>query len=100
VTGTLDGTFVQHVSGVVHPNGHVTFAGTMTFTGTVGECGEGTVTLGLSGRGLAGQPPDFPITESRVRAINQASNTVAVTGQGTVSQTGLGITYDLKYVCR
>jgi hypothetical protein len=97
VTGTLEGTFVQEVRGVVHPNGHVTFQGTMTFTGTVGECGEGTVTLGLSGHGQAGA---FPITESRVQPIRQAANDVAVTGQGTVSQSGPFITYELQYACR
>lgn len=97
VEGTLEGTFVQEVRGVVHPNGDVTFQGTMTFTGTIGPCGEGTITLGLTGKGQAGEAP---VTESRVRPINQAANDVAVTGQGTVSQIGPFITYDLQYACR
>jgi hypothetical protein len=97
VTGDLDGTFVQDVRGVVHRNGQVTFQGTMTFTGTIGTCGEGTVTLGLNGKGAAGA---LPVTESRVRPIGQAGNTVAVVGQGTVSQDGLAVTYELTYRCR
>lgn len=96
VDGTLQGTFVEHVSGVVHRNGRVTFSGTMTFTGVVGECGEGTITLGLSGRGQAGEEP---ITESRVRVIDQAANTVGVTGTGVMHQEGPFVTYEIHYIC-
>jgi hypothetical protein len=99
VTGTLDGEFVEHVSGVVHRDGRVTFSGTMVFTGTVGECGEGTITLGLSGQGEV-PVPGFPITEASVRVIEQAANTVAVTGVGTVQQEGVLLTYAIQYVCR
>jgi hypothetical protein len=99
VDGTLQGEFVEHVSGVVHRDGRVTFSGTMVFTGTVGDCGEGTITLGLSGRGevpMAG----FPVTEASVRVIDQAANTVAVSGVGTVQQEGPFLTYAIQYVCR
>ena len=96
VDGTLQGTFVEHVSGVVHRNGLVTFSGTMRVTGVVGECGEGTITLGLSGRGQAGEP----VTESRVRVINQAANTVDVTGTGVMYQEGRFVTYEIRYLCR
>jgi hypothetical protein len=95
VTGALEGTFVQQVQGVIHPSGLVTFAGTMTFTGTVAGCGSGTLTLGVSGQGVAGAP----VTESRVRVINAAANTIAVHGVGTVSQTGPSVTYVVQYQC-
>lgn len=95
VDGTLQGTFVEHVSGVVHGNGLVTFSGRITFTGVVGDCGEGTITLGLSGRGQAGEP----ITESKVRVIDQGANTVGVTGTGVMHQEGPLITYEIDYVC-
>lgn len=96
VDGTLQGTFVENVRGVVHRNGLVTFSGTMTFTGVVGECGEGTIMLGLSGRGQAGTP----VTEAKVRVVNQAANTVGVTGNGVVRQAGPFLTYEIRYVCR
>jgi hypothetical protein len=99
VTGDLEGSFVEHVSGMVHKSGRVVFSGTMTFTGTVGDCGEGTITLGLTGRGEVVEP-GFPVTEAQVRVIDQSSNDVAVTGTGTVSQEGPSLTYDISYVCR
>lgn len=99
VDGTLQGDFVEHVSGVVHRDGRVTFSGTMMFTGTVGECGEGTITLGLSGQGEV-PIPGFPVTEASVRVIDQAANTVAVTGVGTIQQQGPNLTYAIQYVCR
>jgi hypothetical protein len=97
VEGALEGTFVQDVRGVVRRDGQVTFQGTMTFTGTIGDCGEGTITLGLTGKGAGGP---LPVTESRVRPIRQAGNDIAVVGQGTVSQDGLDVTYELTYRCR
>jgi hypothetical protein len=96
VLGSLEGTYVQHVRGVVHSTGLVTFQGTMTFTGTVEGCGSGTLTLGITGQGVAG----VPVTEARVRAINAASNTIAAYGAGTVSQVGPNLTYEVKYQCR
>ncbi len=98
-TGTLEGTFVQDTSGMVHKSGRVVFDGTMTFTGRVGDCGEGTLTLAVSGRGHVPEP-GFPITEASVRVINQAANTVDVTGTGTVLQEGPNLTYEIQYVCR
>lgn len=96
VTGALDGTFTEHVRGVVHSTGLVTFQGTMTFTGTVAGCGYGTVTLGVSGQGVTGAP----ISESSVRVIDDASNTIDVNGQGTVSQSGPFLTYEVRYFCK
>ena len=95
VGGTLDGTFEEHVSGVIHGSGLVTFQGTMTFTGTVEGCGSGTLTLGVSGQGVAGAP----VTESSVRVIDSADNTLAVHGTGTVSQAGPALTYEIQYEC-
>lgn len=98
-TGTLEGTFEQHVSGMVHKSGRVVFDGTMIFDGQVGDCGEGTLDLGISGRGHI-LTPGFPITEASVRVINQPTNTIAVTGTGTVFQEGPALTYEIQYVCR
>lgn len=95
VTGDLNGTFVEQVRGVIHPTGLVTFDGTMTFTGTVTGCGAGTFTLGVSGQGVTGAP----VTESSVRVIDAASNTLAVHGVGTVSQAGPSLTYQVQYQC-
>lgn len=99
VEGTLDGTFEQHTSGVVHKSGSVVFHGTMTFTGRLENCGEGTIDLRLSGKGHIPQP-GFPITEGTVRVINQATNTIDVTGHGTVFQEGQDLTYDIQYACK
>lgn len=99
VTGTLEGTVEQQVSGMVHKNGHVVFRGTMTFEGQVGDCGDGILNLGVSGRGHI-EEPGFPITEASVRVINQPANTIDVTGTGTVSQEGANLTYEIQYVCR
>lgn len=99
VEGTLDGTFEQHTSGVVDESGRVVFRGTMTFTGELEDCGEGTINLRFSGKGHVPRP-GFPITEASVRVVNQAANTIDVTGQGTVSQEGQDLTYDIQYVCK
>jgi hypothetical protein len=96
VQGTLEGTFVEHVRGVIHGNGLVTFQGTMEFTGTLADCGTGTLTLGLTGRGQAGAP----VTEATVQPIRRGSNTLAASGTGTVSQVGPNMTYEIRYVCR
>jgi hypothetical protein len=96
LTGTLQGTFVEHVRGVVHPDGTVTFQGTLVFTGTVEGCGEGTFTGRLQGRGQ-GNPP---LTEASMQVVDQSASTVGVTGQGTVSQDGPLLTYSIRYRCR
>jgi hypothetical protein len=96
VSGSLEGTYVQRVRGVVHSTGLVTFQGTMTFTGTVAGCGSGTLTLGVTGQGVSG----VPVTEARVRAINAAANTIAAHGSGTVSQVGPNLTYEVQYQCK
>jgi hypothetical protein len=95
VTGALDGTFVEHVRGVIHKSGLVTFEGTMTFTGAVAGCGSGTITLGVSGQGVAGAP----VTESSVHVLDAATNTLTVHGVGTVSQAGPSLTYEVHYQC-
>ena len=97
--GTLVGTFEQHTSGVVHKSGRVVFHGKMTFTGVLEDCGEGTINLRLSGKGHIPRP-GFPITEGTVRVVNQAANTIDVTGKGTVVQEGRDLTYDIQYVCK
>jgi hypothetical protein len=96
VTGALQGTFLEQVRGVIHPTGDVTFEGTLTFTGTVVGCGPGTLTLGLSGQG---DVTGLPVTESHVRVIDSASNTIAAHGQGTLSQIGPSLTYQMQYQC-
>lgn len=99
ITGTLVGTFEQEVSGVVQKSGRVVFHGTMVFDGQVGECGDGTLNLRLSGRGRI-KAPGFPITEGSIRVINQPANTVKVTGTGTLSQEGPNLAYEIQYRCR
>ena len=98
IAGDLSGTFTEHVRGVIHKTGLLTFQGTMTFTGTVAGCGSGTVTLALSGHRDAAAP----VTESTasVRVIDAASNTIAVKGVGTVYQNGTALTYDVQYHCK
>jgi hypothetical protein len=80
---------------VIHPSGLVTFQGTIAFTGTVASCGSGSLTLGVSGQGVTGAP----VTESQVRVIGTASNTIAAHGVGTVSQTGPSLSYEIQYQC-
>lgn len=99
LTGTLEGTFKQNTSGKVHESGHVVFRGTMTFTGRVAACGQGTISVRVSGRGHIPEP-GFPITEVSGTVINQAANTVDVTGTADLSQRGPNLTYDIQYVCR
>ena len=96
MTGALQGTFVEEVRGVVHRNGVVNFHGTLTFTGEVAGCGTGTITGRLQGRGQ-GNPP---LTDATITVVNQAANTVAVTGRGTVAQTGPFLSYEIQYSCR
>lgn len=95
-TGTLEGTFVEEVSGVIHGSGLVTFHGTLEFTGTVADCGSGTISGTLRGTGQAG----LPTSETRFSVTNQASNTLRVTGTGTMSQVGPALTYEIQYKCR
>ncbi len=94
-TGTLSGDVVERVRGVVHPDGTVTFQGTLVFTGTVDGCGTGTVTARVVGKGQA----DPPVTEATIQVIDQSSNTVRVTGHGTVQQNGPLLSYSIQYSC-
>lgn len=97
VGGDLQGAWTQEVRGVIHPNGQVTFQGTWEFTGLVGECGFGTVSGTLTGKGEAGQ---FPVTTAQARITNQPSNTVDAVGQGVLTQQGPFVAYDIQYRCR
>lgn len=98
ISGTLNGTFEETVSGTVFPSGRVILHGTMTFTGEVGECGTGTLHLKVAGQGTVTDPVG-PIVDSAVRVIDQAANTLDVTGQGTVRQEGPTLSYDVQYRC-
>ena len=95
VTGSLQGTFVEHVRGVIHPTGLVTFEGQITFTGSVAGCGSGTLTLGISGQGVTGTP----VTQARIRVIDAGSNTIPAHGEGTLDQVGPTLTYQMRYQC-
>lgn len=100
VNGTLEGTFVQEVSGKVHKKtGSVVFRGTMTFDGELENCGSGTLNLRVSGKGRIVRP-GFPITEASVRVVDQSENDIDATGQGTVFQEGQALEYDIQYKCR
>ena len=95
VAGTLQGTFTEHVRGVIHPSGLVTFEGTITLDGAVAGCGAGKLTLGISGQGITGAP----VTEAHIRVIDGGSNTIPAHGEGTLSQTGPALSYQLQYQC-
>lgn len=99
LSGPLDGTFKQTVSGKVDESGRVVFRGRIEFTGSLADCGEGVLNLGVTGRGEVPEP-GFPITESSVRVINQSANTIDVTGTGSLSQLGPDLTYEIRYNCR
>lgn len=103
LTGTLDGalqgTFFEEVRGVVSADGEVRFQGTAVFDGALDGCGSGTVDLRVNGRGQAGQAPGLPATVADVRIVDQASNTLAVTGHGTITQEGADLTYDIAFHC-
>lgn len=95
-TGPLNGTFTEHVRGVIHQGGLLTFRGTMTFNGSVEGCGSGMVTLGVSGyRASAGE-----VVVTNVNVIDAASNTIAVHGVGIVDQAGWDLTYQVQYQCQ
>lgn len=96
LSGALEGTFTEHIAGVVHPDGTVTFHGTLTLTGTVERCGSGTLVGRLQGRGQASPP----VTDARATIIDQSANTISVTGHGTVRQVGVALSYTLRYSCR
>lgn len=100
ITGTLDGTVVEEVRGVVGADGQVRFQGTGVFVGSLEGCGSGTVNLRLNGRGQAGQAPGLPATVTKFRVVDQASNTLAATGHGTIRQEGLDLEYEFQFVCR
>ena len=103
-TGTLSGTVLERVRGVVRPDGTVTFHGTLVFTGTVDGCGTGTgteiLTARLEGRGqTTGGLLGGPLTEANVQIVDQAANTVGVTGHGSVQQNGPLLSYSIRYSC-
>jgi hypothetical protein len=100
IAGTLNGTFEEHATGTVHRNGRITFRAELVFTGTIEGCGEEqhTLVLNLAGQGVSTDVG--PITEAQVRVVGDERNTVRATGQGTVSQQGPFLTYELQYKCR
>ena len=98
-SGPLQGELVEHVRGVVHPTGRVTFHGTLEFTGTAEGCNNGergTVVARIAGRGQAGAAP---VTDARFALVDRAANTLSATGNGTVHQDGAQLSYTVKYVC-
>ncbi len=95
ISGDLNGTFTEHVRGVIHKDGLLTLQGTLTFTGTIEGCGSGMVTLGVSGRRASAAD----VIVSNVRVIHSASSSIAVSGVGTVIQDGPFLTYDVRYHC-
>jgi hypothetical protein len=95
--GALQGSFEEHARGVIHGTGLITFQATFVFTGTVEGCeGDGSFSASLSGTGQAG----LPVTEASFRVVNQASNTLRISGTGTMRQEGPLATYEVRYVCR
>jgi hypothetical protein len=100
VFGDLTGIWSQEVRGVVHPNGEVTFHGTWEFSGQVGTCGVGTISGQLTGRGTAGQPPDFPQTIAQATSTGTQPGTIAIVGQGVITQQGFFVFYDIQYQCK
>lgn len=99
LSGTLDGTFEEEVRGVVGSDGTVRFQGTGVYDGTLEGCGFGTVNLRVNGRGQAGQAPGLPATVTKFRVVDRASNTLDVTGHGTIFQEGADLAYELEFVC-
>lgn len=99
LTGTLEGEFVEEVRGVVGADNQVRFQGTGVFEGTLEGCGFGTVNLSVNGRGEAGQAPGLPATVTEYRVIDESSNTLDVTGHGTIRQEGADLAYELEFVC-
>jgi hypothetical protein len=93
VSGALEGTYVEHVRGVIQASGRLVFHGTLTFTGTVAGCGSGTVALALEGRGIAGAP----LTEGRLATTGQ--NSLGLHGTGTFAQSATSIAYEAQFVC-
>ena len=98
-SGPLQGEFTERVRGVIHPTGQVTFHGTMEFTGTAEGCNDGqpgTVVARLSGTGQAGAAP---VTDATFALVDRAAGSLAATGQGSVHQDGLQVSYTVQYVC-
>lgn len=99
LSGTLEGTFVEEVRGVVGSDGQVRFQGTGVFDGALEGCGFGTVNLRVDGRGQAGQAPGLPATVTEFRVVDRPSNTLDATGHGTIRQEGADLAYELEFVC-
>ncbi len=97
--GPLEGEFVQEVRGLVTPDDDVTFEGTAVFDGTLEGCGHGTLTLSVVGEGQAGQGPGLPATSVEVEVIDPEGNTLPATGNATLHQNALDLTYEIEYEC-
>ena len=102
LSGTLDGSYTQHLRIAVGPDGDYVFASIDTFVGTVGECGEGTIVFNSAGSGTftterVGTFPtasdfswiSYTATESRFDTLDVVlSATTARSGQTTFDMTG------------
>ena len=102
LSGTLDGSYTQHLRIAVGPDGDYVFASIDTFVGTVGECGEGTIVFNSAGSGTftterVGTFPtasdfswiSYTATESRLDTLDVVlSTTTARRGQTTFDITG------------
>jgi hypothetical protein len=72
--GTLDGSYTQHGTFAVAPDGSYVFASIDTFVGTVAECGEGTVVWNSAGWG------NFEVTEpAQIFAISRNTSWISYT---------------------
>jgi len=95
ISGTFTGTFVEQFRLVVHADGTTNFHSFLTVVGTAGGCGAGTIRFVVDGQG------EGPVTEGRVRTIDQNDTTVnvhAVLEAVVFVPTGT-ITYTGTYTC-
>jgi hypothetical protein len=95
ISGAFDGIYEETVRGVIHKDGIVTFHGLMHFTGAAADCGVGTVTLEFEGKAVAG----LPVSEGRLRTIDEGGSNVPVHVIGTFSETATIFTYDGEFHC-
>jgi hypothetical protein len=95
ISGAFDGVYDEHVRGVIHQDGIVTFHGLMHFTGAAGECGVGTVTLEFEGKAIAGAP----VSHGELRTIDEGSSTVKVHVLGSFDEFATFFTYEGEFHC-
>ena len=95
ISGAFDGIYDETVRGVIHKDGIVTFHGLMHFTGAAADCGTGTVTLDFEGKAIAG----IPVSDGRLRTIDQGESNVPVHVIGTFSEFATFFTYQGEFHC-